>query len=45
MIIKRLGYGKDIIEEIERVCKKNRIKKGWIFFIGAFKNCEIGYYC
>jgi len=44
MIIKRLGYGKDIIEEIERVCRENKVKKGWIFFIGAFKECEIGYY-
>jgi len=44
MIIGRLDYGEDVIKGIERVCSENKIKKGWVFFIGALKNCEIGYY-
>jgi len=44
MIIKRLEHGRDVIEEIERVCKERRIKKSAISFIGALKNADTGYY-
>ncbi|HLD30529.1 MAG TPA: PPC domain-containing DNA-binding protein [bacterium] len=44
MIIERLRYGKDVIEEIERICREKRVKKGWVSFIGALKSAEVGYY-
>jgi predicted DNA-binding protein with PD1-like motif len=44
MIIEKLDYGKDLISEIEAVCKKKNIKAGWFNAIGALKNVTYGFY-
>ena len=44
MVIERLKYGKDLISEIERVCKRRDIKAGWFNAIGALKNVTYGFY-
>ena len=44
MVIEKLNYGKDLILEIERVCKKENIKTGWFNAIGALKNVTYGFY-
>jgi len=44
MIITRLCYGKDLISEIERVCKEKNVKTGWFIVIGALKNLTYGFY-
>ena len=44
MVIEKLNYGKDLILEIERVCKRKNIKTGWFNVIGALKNVTYGFY-
>ena len=44
MIIEKLNCGKDLISEIERVCKKRNVKTGWFNAIGALKNVTYGFY-
>ena len=44
MVIEKLDYGKDLISEIERVCRKRNIKTGWFNAIGALKNVTYGFY-
>ena len=44
MVIGKLDYGKDLISEIERVCRKWNVKTGWFNAIGALKNVTYGFY-
>ncbi|MCD6413097.1 MAG: DUF296 domain-containing protein [Elusimicrobia bacterium] len=44
MIIERLDYGKDLTDEIKRICEKRKIKTGCFFAVGALKNLVYGFY-
>lgn len=40
----KLGYGKDLIEELTRICIKENIQLGRIEALGAVQKACIGYY-
>jgi len=42
--LRKLGYDKDIIEEIKKIAQKLDIKTGWFNAIGALKDLEYGFY-
>jgi predicted DNA-binding protein with PD1-like motif len=43
-IIGKLGHDKDLLEELQSVCKKENILLGKISAIGAVKKARIGFY-
>jgi predicted DNA-binding protein with PD1-like motif len=43
-IIGKLGHDKDLLEELQLVCKKENILLGRISAIGAVKKARIGFY-
>ena len=44
LIAGRLAHGKDLLEAIEEICKKNKIKMGKVSAIGAVSQAAFGYY-
>ncbi|MDD3012272.1 MAG: DNA-binding protein [Candidatus Gastranaerophilales bacterium] len=44
IIMGRLSYDADLLEELTNFCNKNNIKTGWISVIGAVKNIKLGFY-
>jgi predicted DNA-binding protein with PD1-like motif len=44
VIMGRLSYNADLLEEITDFCNTNNIKAGWITLIGAVKNVKLGFY-
>src|SRR4030042_1234586 len=43
-IIGKLGHDKDLLEELQTICKKEKVLLGRISAIGAVKKARIGFY-
>lgn len=44
IIMGKLSYEADLLEELNNFCNENNIKAGWVSVIGAVKNIKLGFY-